>query len=97
MKTVDSFINILLLVLILWFGIGIFGFIIMLIYDAKLYGKRYVKENFLNYFQIIFLGWGGLGVVLTIIIWEVNERYKLSTKFMYWLGNIGIKKDSDDK
>ena len=55
---------------------------IMLIYDMKLYGKRYIKENFLNYPQIIYLGWGGLAIVITIIILEVNERYRAFTKFM---------------
>ena len=96
-KTVDSFINVLIPVLILWFGIGIFGFMIMLIYDMKLYGKRYIKENFLNYHQIIYLGWGGLAIVITIIILEVNELYRPFIKFMYWLANIGVKKDGDDK
>ena len=70
---------------------------IMLIYDMKLYGKRYIKENFLNYHQIIYLGWGGLAIVITIIILEVNERYRAFTKFMYWLANIEIKKDGDKK
>ena len=70
---------------------------IMFIYDMKLYGKRYIKENFLNYNQIIYLGWGGLAIVITIIILEVNERYRPFTKFMYWLANIGVKKDCDDK
>lgn len=69
----------------------------MFIYDMKLYGKRYIKENFLNYHQIIYLGWGGLAIVITIIILEVNERYRPFTKFMYWLENIGFKKDGDDK
>lgn len=69
---------------------------IMLIYDMKLYGKRYIKENFLNYHQIIYLGCGGLAIVITIIILEVNERYRPFTKFMYWLENIGVKKDGDD-
>ena len=69
----------------------------MFIYDMKLYGKRYIKENFLNYHQIIYLGWGGLAIVITIIILEVNERYRPFTKFMYWLANIGVKKDCDDK
>ena len=96
-KTVDSFISALIPVLILWFGIGIFGFMIMLIYDMKLYGKRYIKENFLNYTQIIYLGWGGLAIVITIIILEVNKWYRAFTKFMYWLANIGVKKDGDDK
>lgn len=70
---------------------------IMLIYDMKLYDKRYIKENFLNYPQIIYLGWGGLAIVITIIILEVNERYRPFTKFIYWLANIGVKKDGDDK
>ena len=69
----------------------------MLIYDMKLYGKRYIKENFLNYHQIIYLGWGGLAIVITIIILEVNELYRPFIKFMYWLVNIGVKKDGDDK
>lgn len=67
----------------------------MFIYDMKLYGKRYIKEIFLNYHQIIYLGWGGLAIVITIIILEVNERYRPFTKFMYWLANIGVKKDGD--
>ena len=69
----------------------------MLIYDMKLYGKRYIKENFLNYHQIIYLGLGGLAIVITIIILEVNELYRPFIKFMYWLENIGVKKDGDDK
>ena len=68
---------------------------IMFIYDMKLYGKRYIKENFLNYHQIIYLGWGGLAIVITIIILEVNELYRPFIKFMYWLANIGVKKDGD--
>ena len=70
---------------------------IMFIYDMKLYGKRYIKENFLNYHQIIYLWWGGLAIVITIIILEVNERYRPFTKFMYWMANIGVKKYGDDK
>lgn len=68
-----------------------------IVYSWNANDKRYIKENFLNYPQIIYLGWGGLAIVITIIMLEVNERYRAFTKFMYWLANIGIKKDGDKK
>nr|WP_297940384.1 hypothetical protein [uncultured Lachnoclostridium sp.] len=87
----------------LWIVSGFASIVFAHAYDVR--GKEY-DENYLNgemkYIILFSLG-GCITVILTIIafisVWfdEHKPKSRPFTKFIYWLGNIGIKKDGDDK
>lgn len=85
----------------LWIMSGFIPIIIAYAYDIR--GEEY-NSNYLDgemKFIILSSLGGCITLILTIIafisVWidEHKPKSRSFTKFIYWLGNIGIKKDGD--
>ena len=87
----------------LWIMSGFISTIFAYAYDVR--GKEYNP----NYFDgemkyiILFSCGGCITLIITIAafisVWidEHKPKSRLFTKFIYWLANIGVKKDGDKK
>ena len=83
--------------------IGFISIVFAYAYDVR--GKEY-NSNYLDgeIKDIILFSLGGcVTLILTIVAFIVvlidkhKPKSRPLTKFIYWLGNIGVKKDGDDK
>mgnify|MGYP005774230811 CR=1 FL=1 len=87
----------------LWVMIGFISIVFAYAYGAR--GKEY-NSNYLDgemkYIILFSLG-GCMTLILTIVVFidawidEHKPKSRPFTKFIYWLANIGVKKDGDDK
>lgn len=95
-------IRLIIIFIVLWIASGFISVIFAHAYDVR--GKEY-DENYLNGELKYIIGFslgGCFTVILTILafisVWfdEHKPKSRPFTKFIYWLGNIGVKKDSED-
>ena len=87
----------------LWIMIGFISIVFAYVYDVR--GEEY-NPNYLDgemkYIILFSLG-GCMTLIITIVafisVWidEHKPKSRLFTKFIYWLANIGVKKDGDKK
>ena len=82
---------------------GFISIVFAYAYDTR--GEKY-NPNYLNgeLKYIILFSLGGCITVMLVIadfisVWleEHKPKSRPFTKFIYWLGNIGVKKDSEDR
>ena len=75
------------------------------IYAYNIRGKEY-NPNYLDgeaKYIILFSLSGYITLIVTIVafitVWinKHKPKSRILTKFIYWLANIGVKKDGDDK
>ena len=90
------------IIIISWFLIGLITGTIIILLDMR--GEEY-NPNYLDgeMKYIILFSLGGcmtliILIVVFISVWidKHKQKSRLLTKFIYWIGNIGIKKDGDD-
>ena len=86
----------------LWIMIGFISIVFAYVYNVR--GEEY-NPNYLDgeMKYIILFSLGGcmtliILIVVFISVWidKHKPKSRLLTKFIYWIGNIGIKKDGDD-
>ena len=96
-------VRLIIIFIALWITSGFISIVFALTYDVR--GKTY-DENYLNGELKYIIGFslgGCFTVILTIIafisVWidEHKPKSRPFTKFIYWVGNIGVKKVGDDK
>lgn len=87
----------------LWIMIGFIYIVFVYAYDVR--GKEYNSNYFdgeIKYIILYSLG-GCMTLILTIVAFIIAwiDEHKLKsrpfTKFIYWLGNIGVKIDKENK
>ena len=87
----------------LWIMIGFISIVFAYAYDVR--GEEYNPNYFdgeMKYIILCSLG-GCMTLIVTIVafisVWidEHKPKSRLFTKFIYWLANIGVKKDGDKK
>lgn len=84
------------IIIISWFLIGLITGTIMILLDMRWeeFDEDYFSlENIAVYLGSILFGC----ITMFIFIGVCIYNHRPFTKFMYWLANIGIKKDGDDK
>ena len=83
------------IIIISWFLIGLITGTIMILLDMR--GEEF-DEDYLSLENIaVYLGSILFGcITMFIFIGVCIYNHRPFTKFMYWLANIGIKKDGDD-
>ena len=95
-------VRLIIIFIALWIASGFISIVFAHAYDVR--GKTY-DENYLNGELKYIIGFslgGCFTVILTIIafisVWidEHKPKSRPFTKFIFWLGNIGIKKDSEN-
>lgn len=85
-----------------YFGCGLLAFLSACIHDMRNepYDERYFEDELGNAFITILCGCFSLIILIGIIISErfINlKKHRYFTRFMYWIANVGIKKDESDK
>lgn len=87
----------------LWIMIGFISIVFVYAYNVR--GEEYNPNYFdgeMKYIILFSLG-GCMTLIVTIVafisVWidEHKPKSRLFTKFIYWLANIGVKKDGDKK
>ena len=79
-----------------WFLIGLIAGTILILSDMR--GEEFDEDYFSAEIILVYLGSILLGyVTVLIIIGCFIYNHRPFTKFMYWLANIGVKKDEDGK
>ena len=84
------------IIIISWFLIGLITGTIMILLDMR--GEEFDEDYFSLENIAVYLGsilFGCITMFIFICVCIYNHRP--FTKFMYWLANIGIKKDGDNK
>ena len=83
------------IIIISWFLIGIITGTIMILLDMR--GEEFDEDYFSLENIAVYLGSILFGcITMFIFIGVCIYNHRPFTKFMYWLANIGIKKDGDD-
>ena len=83
------------IIIISWFLIGLITGTIMILLDMR--GEEFDKDYFSLENIAVYLGSILFGcITMFIFIGVCIYNHRPFTKFMYWLANIGIKKDGDD-
>ena len=90
--------------IISWLICGFIATIFMYAYDVRgqEYDEDYLKRELDDIVMFSCLGYMTLIVFIVIFIGiQITNRMPKSknilTKFVYWLGNIGVKKDEENK
>lgn len=84
------------IIIISWFLIGLITGTIMILLDMR--GEEFDEDYFSSENIIFYLGSILLGYITTFIFIGICiYSHRPFTKFMYWLENIGVKKDGDNK
>ena len=79
-----------------WFLIGLIAGTILILSDMR--GEEFDEDYFSVENIVVYLGSILLGYVTVLItIGCFIYIHRPFTKFMYWLANIGVKKDGDNK
>ena len=83
------------IIIISWFLIGLITGTIMILLDMR--GEEFDEDYFSLENIAVYLGSILFGcITMFIFIGVCIYNHRPFTKFMYWLANIGIKKDGDD-
>ena len=84
------------IIIISWFLIGLITGTIMILLDMR--GEEFDEDYFSLENIAVYLGSILFGcITMFIFIGVCIYNHRPFTKFMYWLANIGIKKDDDNK
>ena len=84
------------IIIISWFLIGLITGTIMILLDMR--GEEFDEDYFSLENIAVYLGSILFGcITMFIFIGVCIYNHRPFTKFMYWLANIGVKKDGDDK
>ena len=82
------------IIIISWFLIGLITVTIMILLDMR--GEEFDEDYFSLENIAVYLGSILFGcITMFIFIGVCIYNHRQFTKFMYWLANIGIKKDGD--
>ena len=83
------------IIIISWFLIGLITGTIIILLDMR--GEEFDEDYFSLENIAVYLGSILFGcITMFIFIGVCIYNHRPFTKFMYWLANIGIKKDGDD-
>ena len=83
------------IIIISWFLIGLITGTIIILLDMR--GEEFDEDYFSLENIAVYLGSILFGcITMFIFIGVCIYNHRPFTKFMYWLANIGIKKDVDD-
>ena len=83
------------IIIISWFLIGLITGTIIILLDMR--GEEFDEDYFSSENIIFYLGSILLGYITTFIFIGICiYNHRPFTKFMYWLANIGVKKDGDN-
>ena len=84
------------IIIISWFLIGLITGTIIILLDMR--GEEFDEDYFSSENIIFYLGSILLGYITTFIFIGICiYNHRPFTKIMYWLANIGAKKDGDNK